>query len=147
MTEIVFFEKPGCATNARQRRTLEAAGHQVVARNLLTEAWTAERLLGFFGDAPVKSWFNPAAPLVKDGTVDPTSIDASRALDLLLEHPLLIRRPLIEIEGKRCTGFDLQVLAAWIPLPQPDDAQDMERCSRPGAAPSCPDPDEGGRPR
>ncbi len=44
MTAIVFYEKPGCVTNARQRRLLEAAGHQVVRRNLLVERWTAERL-------------------------------------------------------------------------------------------------------
>ena len=50
MATIVFFEKPGCAANARQKQQLERAGHTVVARSLLTEPWTAERLRGFFGD-------------------------------------------------------------------------------------------------
>ncbi len=48
MTAIVFYEKPGCLTNARQRRLLEAAGHQVVRRDLLAEPWTAGRLRDFF---------------------------------------------------------------------------------------------------
>jgi arsenate reductase-like glutaredoxin family protein len=47
MATIQFYQKPGCATNARQKRMLEAAGHIVVARNLLTESWTAEALHGF----------------------------------------------------------------------------------------------------
>lgn len=70
MATILFYQKPGCGTNARQIRALEAAGHQVIARNLLTEPWTAERLLTFFGTSPVTSWFNPAAPRVKSGEVN-----------------------------------------------------------------------------
>ncbi|OZA92556.1 MAG: arsenate reductase family protein, partial [Rhizobiales bacterium 39-66-18] len=46
---------------------LERAGYRVDARNLLSEPWTPERLLGFFGDTPVTNWFNPAAPRVKSG--------------------------------------------------------------------------------
>jgi arsenate reductase-like glutaredoxin family protein len=42
--KVIFYEKPRCATNARQRQLLEAAGHDVLARNLLSEPWTAQRL-------------------------------------------------------------------------------------------------------
>ncbi|MGD0504085.1 MAG: hypothetical protein ABSD02_15190 [Steroidobacteraceae bacterium] len=41
--EVVFYEKPRCATNTRQCRLLETAGHTVVMRNVLSEPWTAER--------------------------------------------------------------------------------------------------------
>ena len=37
MATITFYEKPGCINNTRQKKLLEAAGHQVVAKNLLTE--------------------------------------------------------------------------------------------------------------
>ena len=99
MATVIFYEKPGCGTNARQKRLLEAAGHTVVAKNLLAEPWTAERLQGFFADTPIASWFNPAAPRVKSGAVDPETIDAAGALSLMLSEPLLIRRPLIEADG------------------------------------------------
>ena len=36
MTHLVFFEKPGCGGNARQRATLEAAGHTLDADTALT---------------------------------------------------------------------------------------------------------------
>ncbi|MBI1424317.1 MAG: hypothetical protein GC149_12685 [Gammaproteobacteria bacterium] len=39
MAEIVFYEKPGCGNNTRQKALLAAAGHHVIARNLLTEPW------------------------------------------------------------------------------------------------------------
>ncbi|GGF67241.1 arsenate reductase family protein [Azorhizobium oxalatiphilum] len=106
MAKVVFYEKPGCGTNARQKRLLEAAGHAVEARSLLTEPWTVERLEAFFRGLPVPSWFNPAAPGIKSGAVDPRTFSGPQALALMVEEPLFIRRPLIEVEGARCAGFD-----------------------------------------
>jgi len=48
MATVTFYEKPGCINNTRQKKLLAAAGHQVVALNLLTEAWQPDRLRPFF---------------------------------------------------------------------------------------------------
>ena len=53
MATIVFYEKPGCATNARQKLLLRNAGHEIIAKNLLDEPWTAKRLRMFFSGLPV----------------------------------------------------------------------------------------------
>ncbi|GBQ28368.1 arsenate reductase family protein [Gluconacetobacter azotocaptans] len=103
--EIVFFEKPGCGGNARQKAALCAAGYKVVPRSLLAEPWTAARLRLFFGDLPVKEWFNMSAPAVKSGTVRPEALTAEAALSSMLQQPLLIRRPLLEAGERRCAGF------------------------------------------
>src|SRR5271166_4297499 len=95
---------------------LAAAGHTVIARNLLTEAWTAARLRSFFGAAPVRDWFNSRAPAVRSGAIDPAAIDSATALARMLADPLLIKRPLLEAEGQRCAGFDLEHLASWLGL-------------------------------
>ena len=100
MAEILFYEKPGCANNARQKQLLKAAGHTVITRNLLTEAWTAERLRSFFGGLPEREWFNRAAPRVKSGEIVPEQLAADAALSLMLAEPLLIRRPLLECAGR-----------------------------------------------
>jgi nitrogenase-associated protein len=134
---IVFYQKPGCRTNARQKAMLEAAGHAVVAKDLLTEPWTAERLLGFFAGTPVTSWFNPAAPRVKSGEVDPATMDGTAALALMLRDPLLIRRPLVEADGEKCAGFDREPVTAL--LGRTTDQGD-EACSRPNATTPCPAP-------
>jgi nitrogenase-associated protein len=131
---VVFYQKPGCGTNARQIRALEAAGHQVVAKSLLTEPWTASELLTFFGDTPVQSWFNPAAPKVKSGTVDPSTMDAERALASMLDDPLLIRRPLVEADGARCAGFDREPVLSLLGGAE---RQDLQCCTRPKAMPRC----------
>ena len=138
MAEIVFYQKPGCKTNARQKQMLEAAGHAVTAKSLLTELWTAERLRGFFGSTPVTSWFNPAAPRIKSGEIDPAMIDAAAALASMLDDPLLIRRPLVEAQGQRCAGFDREPVTSLLGAAADPEA---ENCSRPGPSPRCPDPD------
>jgi nitrogenase-associated protein len=111
---IQFYQKPGCATNAGQKRMLEAAGHIVVARSLLAEPWTAESLRGFFGSTPIAAWFNPAAPRVKSGEVLPDRLDAASAIALMLDDPLLIRRPLVEMGGQRCAGFDREPVTSLL---------------------------------
>ena len=40
MASVLFFEKPGCVNNTRQKALLAASGHSVWARNLLAEKWT-----------------------------------------------------------------------------------------------------------
>lgn len=121
MARIIFYEKPGCRNNTKQKTLLTASGHEVVSFNLLTEPWTTERLRSFFGDRPVVEWFNKAAPRVKSGEVIPEKLDGPTALTLMVEDPLLIRRPLMEVDNRREVGFDVDKIDAWIGL-KPADA-------------------------
>jgi nitrogenase-associated protein len=116
MATITFYEKPGCKGNLRQKALLAAAGHTVQAKNLKTEAWTADRLLAFLGQLPVADWFNRAAPAVKTGEIVPENLGFEDALHLLLANPLLIRRPLMEVGEERMVGFDTAAVDAWIGL-------------------------------
>lgn len=116
MAVITFYEKPGCKGNARQKAWLAAAGHTVQAKSLKSEAWTAERLLAFLGDLPVKDWFNASAPAVKSGEIVPEMLGVDTALQLILDNPLLLRRPLLEIGEERQVGFDAVAIDAWIGL-------------------------------
>lgn len=138
MTHIVFYEKPGCGGNARQRAALEAAGHTLTRRNLLTAAWTPDTLAPFLVPLPVADWFNRAAPRVKSGEVQPEALDATAALDLLLAEPLLIRRPLMlrPDTGSRHVGFDTAAVDAWVGLglpctTTPPVATTLEGCASP----------------
>jgi len=135
MTIITFYEKPGCGNNAKQKALLAAAGHEVIARNLLTESWTKELLLSFFGKRPVADWFNRAAPQVKSGEIVPEQFDAERALAQLLEDYLLIRRPLIEANGRKEIGFDQVMIHDWLGLAPIE--HDLETCPRSSSHTSC----------
>jgi len=138
MARIVFYEKPGCGNNTKQKALLAAAGHQVVARNLLAEHWMQQRLLAFFDVRPVADWFNRAAPRVKSGEIVPEEIDADTALRLMLQDPLLIRRPLIEAEGRKEIGFNQDLIHQWLCLAPRD--LDLETCPRSTSHTPCPAP-------
>ena len=135
MAYVIFYEKPGCANNARQKLLLSAAGHELDVRNLLTEPWSGERLRDFFGSAAVSDWFNRAAPKIKSGEIDPSKLDAATAISLMLQDPILIRRPLIEVERRKAAGFDLALVEEWLGLSDPKTRDtDLETCRRPPAA-------------
>ena len=74
MARIVFYEKPGCINNVRQKKLLRQAGHTIVARNLLSENWSADasQLQAFFAGKPVSEWFNRSAPAIKQGLISIT---------------------------------------------------------------------------
>jgi len=119
MAHVIFWEKPGCAGNARQKALLAASGHSLDVRNLLTEAWAAAALREFFGERPVSEWFNRSSPRVKSGEVRPEELNGELALAFMLSDPLLIRRPLLECEGRREAGFEPNRIRAWIGLAEP----------------------------
>ncbi|MDJ0727066.1 MAG: ArsC/Spx/MgsR family protein [Prochloraceae cyanobacterium] len=130
MVKVIFYEKPGCGGNKRQKATLTAAGHEIEARNLLTQPWTAATLRPFFGDLPVKEWFNQSAPKIKSQELDISELNETEALNLMLAEPLLIRRPLLEIEGIYKVGFNLKEIDAWIGLNLENTNQDIESCPK-----------------
>lgn len=143
MSTVIFYEKPGCINNTKQKALLAAAGHVVDARNLLTEPWTPDRLRQFFGDRPIAQCFNPTAPAIKSGQVQPDRVEAATALALMVQDPLLIRRPLMQV-GDRCeVGFDADTVDRWIGLQAVAGAQekrdrliqqDLETCPNTAAA-------------
>jgi nitrogenase-associated protein len=145
MADVIFYEKPGCGGNARQKALLAASGHRVQARSLLAEPWSAEELKLYFGARPVLEWFNQASPRVKSGEIDPAACTAPEALRLMLEDPLLIRRPLMRVGDRREAGFDQALVDAWIGL-RPANEKVSDTCVRAGreaTTPTCDPPKAG----
>ncbi|TDX31987.1 ArsC/Spx/MgsR family protein [Rhodovulum visakhapatnamense] len=140
MAQVIFYEKPGCVGNARQRAVLTASGHALDRRDILSAGWTAETLRPFFGDRPVAEWVNASAPRVKSGEIRPEALSEAEAMDLMLADPLLIRRPLMQVGEARMAGFDQAAVADWIGL-APTRTPVTDACPRQPDAPSCPPPE------
>jgi nitrogenase-associated protein len=137
MATVIFYEKPGCANNTRQKQLLTAAGHTVIAKNLLEQVWQAETLRPFFQNLAVRDWFNYSAPAIKHGEVEPDSLNEQQALALMLENPLLMRRPLMQVGNEYRAGFDPTKVDAWLSLTAINQEQDLESCPRSHAAGAC----------
>jgi len=136
MADIVFYAKPGCLTNQRQQALLRRLGHRVTVRDLLSEPWTPQRLYEFLKSLPVIEWFNPAAPAIKLGALDPAALDGAAALRLLVADPVLIRRPLMETGPERYAGFECPDMQARLGITA-QHGRDHSACSRPDGQGAC----------
>ena len=106
MKLVIFYEKPFCAANAKQKQILRSSGCTLIERNLLEHGLDAQSLRSFMGDKAVSEWFNPAAPAIKNGEIFPNDLDEAKAMELLMSDPILIRRPLMIIGTEKLCGFD-----------------------------------------
>lgn len=116
MATIKFYEKTGCINNTKQKRLLELAGHTVEAINLTTYKWTKEELLTFFKGIDTPECINPNAPAVTSNEVSPCQFTKEGAVEAMIADPLLIKRPLMIIDGKHYVGFDKEELDKLIGL-------------------------------
>jgi nitrogenase-associated protein len=130
MAVVHFYEKPGCTGNKRQREILLDAGHIVFVHNLLQQPWSKEpdKLRSFFGALPVSDWFNRSAPAIKNGEVRPETLNEAQAIALMIADPLLIRRPLLEADGRRRAGFEAGEIEAWLEVDVSE--TDLENCPK-----------------
>ncbi|MEO1669514.1 MAG: ArsC/Spx/MgsR family protein [Cyanobacteria bacterium J06631_2] len=130
MAQVIFYERPGCVNNARQKALLWASGHEVIAHDILNTPWTAASLRPFFGDRPIREWFNPSAPQVKTGEIVPQDLDETAALNLMIEDPTLIRRPIIQVGDVYQIGFNRAQVDNWIGLASPKGLEKIEVCPK-----------------
>ncbi|WP_018277268.1 ArsC/Spx/MgsR family protein [Teredinibacter turnerae] len=132
MQTLVFFEKPGCISNAKQKKLLSSAGISFTTENILEYAWDPLSLAPFFSGTPVVEWINPNAPAVKDGEIDPTQVTEHEALAMMVNSPILIRRPLIQVGNLKWAGFDLPYIAEILGVSGDyASTQGIESCSHP----------------
>lgn len=105
MAEILFFEKPGCINGEKQKNILRKAGNDLTCINILEYPWTKEELVRFIGDKQPAEFMNHTAPDVKRGIVKPEMLAIAEAIAFMVAKPILIKRPLIEVDGIRIQGF------------------------------------------
>lgn len=131
MAHIIFYEKLGCINNTKQKKLLRDAGHTVIAKNLLTENWSANplNLMTFFNGMAVSDWFNRSAPAIKQGIINPDELDTHQAISLMVSDPLLIRRPLMQVANEKRVGFNKLEIDQWIGLNNSDQS-DLESCPK-----------------
>jgi nitrogenase-associated protein len=144
MKTIVFYEKTGCIGNRQQKDFLRSWLHDnkfhndytLEVRDLLATPWSADELRLFFGDKPVKQWFNQSAPRVTSGEINIDCLNEQQAITLMLADPILICRPLLQLDTKKQSGFvDGPVLASLNIFLTPE--EDLQSCPMADLQPVC----------
>lgn len=106
--EIIFYEKPGCAGNAKQKQLLDRNGISYTTKSILSNPWSKEELLSYFEGLSIEDIYNPFAPQIKSGEIKPQLLNKDGLVTLMLQEPILIKRPLLNIDGNKICGFDLE---------------------------------------
>lgn len=104
---FLFFEKSDCGGNARQKELLKKHNITFEVRDLLNTKWSYEDLVGYFDGLEVADMFNSFAPQVRDKEIDITKLSKDEAINLMIKNPILIKRPLMQINGTKICGFDI----------------------------------------
>lgn len=102
-----------CDTMKRARAWLEARGVAHRFRDYKVEPPTRDELATWAGAVGWERLLNRAGTTFRKLPDSArTGIDAARALALMQAHPSLIRRPVLETDGRVLVGFDETAWAA-----------------------------------
>ena len=106
--KVIFYEKPNCAGNAKQKKLLTLNGISYEMKSILDTQWTQTLLHSFFKGLDTKDIYNPFAPKIKNNEIEITTISKNELIELMIQEPILIKRPLLEIGETKICGFDIE---------------------------------------
>jgi arsenate reductase len=106
-----IFHNPNCGTSRKTLDILREAGADVRVREYLKEPPTREELKALYQRAGItpRDGLRAKEPLAAELGLTAPDVDDDTVLDAMLEHPILIERPLVETaKGVRlCRPQDL----------------------------------------
>ena len=94
---VVIHHNPECGTSRNVLAMIRASGVEPIVIEYLTTGWTRPQLLGLFAAAdltPRTALRTTKSPAQELGLLDP-SVDDERLLVAMLEHPILVNRPIV----------------------------------------------------
>jgi len=79
-------------------------------RDFFKDKFSREEIVTLLQGRPASEMFNYRSPSVKSMGLDPPKLTSDRLIDLMLEEPRLVRRPVVRIGEKVYFGADSKVL-------------------------------------
>ena len=93
------------------KASLSQEGVELNERDFFKDGFTESELRALLGDtnpADVFSWRSPSARKLE---LDRDTVSADELISLMVGEPRLIRRPLIQVEGRLIVGTDKKAMA------------------------------------
>lgn len=94
---ITIYHNPDCGTSRNVLAILEAAGYAPTVVEYLKVGWQLDQLVSLLADAgltPRTALRESKSPAKELGLLDP-SVSDEHLLDAMLEHPILVNRPIV----------------------------------------------------
>lgn len=109
-SNIIFYEKTGCAGNSRQKKVLKSFGIRFEVKSLLETNWDIVTLEPFFKNIDKTKIVNLSAPKIKNNDIDISFFTKNELIKMMCDDPILIKRPLIQIDQHYICGFDIKMI-------------------------------------
>ncbi|MEM8825623.1 MAG: arsenate reductase [Pseudomonadota bacterium] len=107
----IVYGIPNCDTVRKARKWLDAAGTPYEFHDHKKAGADPDRLAAWADDAGWETLLNRRGTTFRKLTdADKADLDAAKAVRLMVAHPSMIKRPVVEHDGKILVGFDE---AAW----------------------------------
>ena len=87
---------------------LEGRGYELVKHNLAKERPSRELLSRLIDEQGLDAILSKRSPTYKSLDLGARKLSKSEAIDLMLEDPNLMRRPLVLAKGKAVFGYDAE---------------------------------------
>ncbi|WP_018169941.1 MULTISPECIES: ArsC family reductase [unclassified Thioalkalivibrio] len=114
MSEIALYGIANCDTVRKARRSLDAAGVGYRFVDVRKDGLAADRLRGWVDAVGWETLVNRRGTTWRQLPDDQREgLDAERAIALMLEHPALIKRPVIEQDDAITVGWTPETAARW----------------------------------
>ncbi len=114
MSEIALFGIANCDTVRKARRALDAAGVDVRFVDVRKDGLEEARLRNWVDALGWEALINRRGTTWRQLPQDQReALDAERAVALMVEHPTLIKRPVIEQDGIVTVGWTADTAARW----------------------------------
>lgn len=104
--KIQFLHKPSCTTCRNARAYMEKCGFGMTFRDLGKERLSAEELEKLIGHRDHKQFLNTHNELYREKKMKEHPPSREEAIQMMVEEPNLIRRPVIIAGGRVVLGFD-----------------------------------------
>ena len=103
---IQFYGIPNCDTVKKARRWLDAQGVEYAFHDYKKEGADAGRLASWSDAAGWEVLLNKRGTTYRKlSDEEKADIDRAKAIDLMVQHPSLIKRPVVEYDGGILVGF------------------------------------------
>ncbi|RTR03400.1 Spx/MgsR family RNA polymerase-binding regulatory protein [Halomonas nitroreducens] len=103
---MTLFVIKSCDTCRRARKDLEARGLPFQTHDLRDDGLSAALLEHFLEQVPVMTLLNKRSTTWRNlDEADRTNADANRARELMLAHPTLLKRPLLDTGEAILVGY------------------------------------------
>ena len=93
------------------KASLSQDGVELDERDFFKDGFTEAELRDLLGDTPPADVFSWRSPSARKLGLDRDTVSADELIRLMLDEPRLIRRPLIQVDGRLIVGTDKKAMA------------------------------------